>query len=108
MDAKHLRTELKDVNSSLVRIQRSYSELVKCKEKMSSYLCEPTTSGLFETREKLKLKMEALMAGHLDLLHQLEHKKDSLTKELGEITAQLQAVKQLEKGISNYMLAAHP
>jgi hypothetical protein len=52
--------------------------------------------------------MEALMAGHLDLLHQLEHKKDSLTKELGEITAQLQAVKQLEKGISNYMLAAHP
>jgi len=108
MDTKRLKNDLRDVNSSLVRIQRSYSELLKCKEKMTSYLCEPTTSNLFETRESLRSKMETLIAEHLALLHQLEHEKERFNKELGEIKDQLLAVKQLEKGISNYMLAAHP
>jgi len=108
MDTRRIKSDIKDVNSSLVRIQRSYSELIKCKEKMTSYLCEPTTARLFEKREELQIKMKTLMQGHLDLLRQLENKKDSLNKELSEINDQLLAVKKLEEGINSYMLAAHP
>ena len=108
MKTTRIKNDLKDINTSLIRIRRSYNELMKCKEKMRSYLCEPTTANLFETREELCVRMDTLIAGHLALLYQLEHKRDNLTKELGDIKDQLLAAKQLEQGISNYMMAVHP
>ena len=107
MDTYGIETDIKDVNSSLVRIQRSFSELMQCKDKLTSYLSEPKTPELFETRENLVNKMEVLLNGHLDLLSKLEHKKDNLNKELNRVKSQLLEVRKLEQGISTYMVAAH-
>ncbi len=107
MDTKRSEMDMKDVGSTLLHVQRSLSELKLFKEKMKSYLCEPTTAHLFETKERIQQRINEHISVHLTLLCRLEHKKNILNKELKRIQNQLLESKELEKGIHSYMLAVH-
>lgn len=108
MNTQGIATDIKNVGSTILHIQRSLSELQQFKNKMKSYLCEPTTVQLFETKQLLQDRINGHIAIHKNELRKMEHKKDILKEELYRIQNQIEASKELEKGISSYMLAVHP
>jgi chromosome segregation ATPase len=108
MNTQRITTDIKNVGFTILHIQRSLSELQQFKDKMKSYLCEPNTVQLFETKELLQDRINGHIAIHENELRKLEHRKNILKGELNRIQEQLEASKELEKGISSYMLALHP
>ncbi len=108
MNTQRITTDIKNVGSTILHIQRSLSELLQFKDKMKSYLCEPTTAQLFETKQLLQDRISGHIAIHENELRKMEHKKNILNEELYRIQEQLEASKELEKGISSYILAVHP
>lgn len=94
---------LKELNTYLVRIERSYRNLLQFKEQLSSYLCEPYTADQYEEREEIQKKMDKLTKGHLALLEIYHKKKSNLSNHLANINDQLREAKVLEEGIMHYM-----
>lgn len=93
----------KELNTYLVRIERSYRNLLQFREQLSSYLCEPCTVDQYEEREEIQQKMDKLTKGHLALIEMYQKKKNSLSQHLTNINNQLREAKVLEEGIMHYM-----
>lgn len=108
MNKQRITSDIKNVGSTILHIQRSLSELKQFKEKMKSYLCEPNTAELFEIKELLENRINGHIAIHEAEIQKMEHKKHILKEELNRIQEQIDASKELEKGISSYMMAVHP
>ena len=103
METSNKNDGLKEINTYLVRIERSYRNLLQFKEQLSSYLCEPCTVDQYEEREEIKKKMDKLTKGHLALLEIYRKKKNNLSNHLANITEQLREAQILEEGITHYM-----
>ncbi|WP_281540280.1 hypothetical protein [Maribacter aestuarii] len=103
METSNKSDGLKEVNAYLVRIERSYRNLLQFKEQLSSYLFEPCTVDQYKEREELKKKIAKLSKGHLALLEIYRNNKNSLNQHLSNINEQLKEAKRLEEGIMNYM-----
>ncbi|MGB3149968.1 MAG: hypothetical protein WBB27_04845 [Maribacter sp.] len=104
METSKNNYDLKDIDAYLLRIERSYRNLLQFKEKMNSYLCEPCTANQYEAREKIHQKMIKLTQGHLELMKIFRNKRNDLSNELMTIRNHLNEVRRLEEGICNYML----
>ncbi|RKR13221.1 hypothetical protein CLV91_1936 [Maribacter vaceletii] len=101
----HLNSEI-EIGDSLVRVERSYRNIVHLKSKLTSYSYEPRTYKLFEELEDLKLHLELLHLSHLELI-------DTLKNPINFVEARLQQVNELldksivvEEGVANYISSA--
>ncbi len=103
MEAVKQQSELKEINTYLPRIERSYRNLLQFKEQLNSYLCEPCTMVQYEAREKIQTNIDRLEKGHLALLNIYRNKRISFNNVLQTISDQLMEAKRLEEGVNNYI-----
>lgn len=97
-------SKITNFSKSILRIERSYKDLLQFKTKLNSYLCEPTTYKQYKSREELSEKINNQIECHLELLDSLKT-SHLITKPETRITDSLQEAKLVEEGVSNYILA---
>ncbi|WP_157491563.1 hypothetical protein [Maribacter thermophilus] len=96
-----------DKKACFVWIDRSYKGLQSIKQKLDSYLFEPTTYSQYEEKEQITAKMEAVEEGHLELLTLLKSGKNILKDHLTKVRHQLKEAKRLEESINRYIMMTH-
>lgn len=103
---ENTKTESKITNFSkgILRIERSYKDLLQFKVKLNSYLCEPTTYKQYKSREELSEKINNQIKSHQELLDSLKT-SHFITKPETQINDRLQEAKLVEERVNDYILA---
>lgn len=96
-----------DKKACFLWMDRSYKGLQSIKQKLDSYLFEPTTYSQYEEKEQITAKMEAVEEGHLELLTLLKSGKNILKDHLTKVRYQLKEAKTLEESINRYITMTH-
>jgi hypothetical protein len=91
-----------DITSFMCRMDRSYYDLIQLQRKINSYTYEPNTYNQHETKAILVQKLNVLIAGHLEVLSSIKHKKSNVKEGLSEIRYQLSTAKALDEAILTY------
>ncbi len=101
----HLNKE-SEVGNSLVRIERSYRNIVLLKNQLCSYSCEPKTYKLFEEFEDLKLQLELLRLSHLKLIESLKSPVTFIESKQQQVDELINKTIALEQGVVVYIKLA--
>ncbi|WP_419211642.1 hypothetical protein ACNR9Q_12955 [Maribacter sp. X9] len=95
---------LQDKPSSLGKLERCYTRLHYFKSKMDSYLYEPSTKALFETKEYLKEKIRLLAEANQNLLNYLKATGELLPEQYRLVNNHIKETFDLEFDVMEYTL----
>lgn len=104
MESTKTESEITNFSKGILRIERSYKDLLQFKVKLNSYLCEPTTYKQYKRREELSEIINNQIKNHQELLDSLKTSR-SITKPEMQINDRLKEVKLVEERVSDYILA---
>ena len=93
-------------NSSVQKLERISKNLHSLRTKLSSYTCEPKTFTLYEIKEQLKSKLDKMSRSNQDLLKTLKSKKAITDQTKSKAAEQLNAFKNLENKVLDYIRRA--
>jgi len=96
--------KITNFSKGILRIERSYKDLLQFKTKLNSYLCEPTTYKQYKSREELSEKINNLIKSHQELLDYLKN-NNFATQPDTRINDSLQEAKLVEERVGNYILS---
>ena len=88
---------------NLLRLERNNREILSLKENLRSYTCEPKTPSLFDRYERLKSQLDSMRKKNSDLIEGFFDRKLGVEEQLNKIREQLQAFKQLELQVLEYI-----
>lgn len=93
---------LQDKSSCLGRLERCCTTLNYFKSKINSYLHEPTTKALFETKEYLREKINALVNANESLLDYLKLTRELLPDQYQRVHFHIKETSELEGDVMEY------
>lgn len=95
---------VQDYSKCLSKLERCYKTLQHVKAKMNSYMYEPSTSALFETKEYLKSKIDVLTEANESLLQYLQRTKELFPEQFTVVNYHIQETFELEDDVTEYTL----
>ncbi|WP_298475622.1 hypothetical protein [uncultured Maribacter sp.] len=94
------------IENAVVRIDRSYKNILQLKNKLNSYSYEPRTYSLYQQLEELKLKLELISVSHLKLMNTLKKPVHFIESQIQLVKENLEAVHVIEQDVSDYISLA--
>lgn len=91
-----------DKSKCLGKLERCYNTLQYFKTRMDSYLYEPSTMGLFETKAYLKDKIGKLAAANETLLNYLKRTNELLPDQYQSVNFHIEETVALESDVMEY------
>ncbi|MFX0556935.1 hypothetical protein ACOCEA_09055 [Maribacter sp. CXY002] len=104
MESTRAEVKITDLNTSALRVERSYNNLLQFKTKLNSYLYEPTTYKQYTMREELARGVNNQLKVHLELLNTIKA-GELVSETIVIIKSQLRTAKMLEDGITKYIMS---
>ncbi|TVZ14355.1 hypothetical protein [Maribacter sp. MAR_2009_72] len=95
---------VQDKSKCLGKLERCYNILQHIRTKIDSYLYEPSTCALFETKEYLKQKIDKLIAANESLLNYLRGTNELLPDQFKDVNYHIQETFELEDDFTDYTL----
>lgn len=93
---------LQDKTTCLGKLERCCNTLNYFKCQIDSYLYEPTTKALFETKEYLREKINALVDANESLLDYLKLTRDLLPDQYQRVHFHIKETSELEYDVMEY------
>ena len=87
------------------KLERYYHTILHFKTRMTSYVYEPSTLSLFETKALILDKISVLAEAISIQLHYLRENNEDMTGQNHLLSFYIQETQLLEKLVSNYTLA---
>ena len=91
-----------DKSKCLGKLERCYNTLQYFKTRIDSYLYEPSTMGLFETKAYLKDKIGKLAAANETLLNYLKRTNELLPDQYQSVNFHIEETVALESDVMEY------
>ncbi|WP_405382329.1 hypothetical protein [Maribacter sp. LLG6340-A2] len=95
---------VQDKSKCLGKLERSYNILQHIRCKIDSYLYEPSTSALFETKEYLKDKIDLLITANENLLNYLRRTNELMPDQFQDVNYHIEQTFELEDDFAEYTL----
>ncbi|WP_299433020.1 hypothetical protein [uncultured Maribacter sp.] len=95
--------EENEIGNCLIRMERSYRDVMLLKNSLCSYSCEPQTYKLFEEFEDLKLNLELLRISHLKLIDALRPSVNFVELKLQQVNDIVNKTISLKEEVHNYI-----
>ncbi|WP_291869547.1 hypothetical protein [Maribacter sp.] len=95
-----------EITDALMRLERSYKNILELKTRLNSYSCEPRTYNLFEQLEDLKLSIELIAISHIKLMTALKSPAHFVEVQLQQVKEQIKDALILENRVSDYICLA--
>jgi len=95
---------LQDKTKCLGKLERCYNSLQYIKTRIDSYLYEPSTSALFETKEYLKEKIRKLADANESLLNFMKITNELLPDQYQVVNYHIKETFELEDDVMEYTL----
>lgn len=93
-----------DKTKCLGKLERCYRTLQHVKMRINSYLYEPSTSTLFETKEYLKEKIDKLAEANESLLHYFKITNELLPDQYNVVDYHIKETFELEDDVMDYTI----
>lgn len=93
---------VQDKSRCLGRLERCYQILQYVRTRIDSYLYEPSTSALFETKEYLKEKIEKLVDANESLLYYVKITGELLPDQYKVVNYHIKETFELEDDVTKY------
>ncbi|WP_298486136.1 hypothetical protein [uncultured Maribacter sp.] len=95
--------EENEIGNCLIKMERSYRDVMLLKNSLCSYSCEPQTYKLFEKFEDLKLNLELLRMAHLKLIDTLRLSVNFVELKLQQVNDIVNKTISLKEEVYNYI-----
>jgi hypothetical protein len=96
--------DIRDEITCLGKLERGYNSLQYVKAQMDSYLYEPSTRALFETKEYLKDKIAALVDTNETMLDYLKRTNDLVPDQYRLVKFHIKEIFDLEYDVMEYTI----
>jgi len=91
-----------DASKCLGKLERCYSTLQYFRKRINSYLYEPSTMALFETKAYIKDKIGKLAAANETLLNYLKRTNELLPDQYQSVNFHIKETELLESDVMEY------
>lgn len=95
-------------NLYILKLERCNQDLLKLRQKLGSYICEPTTLGLFERMELLRNQLESMRDNNVELCRRLREDSILVYTAIDSIDLTFKDFAELSKNIEDYVSRARP
>ncbi|QLG46948.1 hypothetical protein [Costertonia aggregata] len=106
--SKSPKRQQEEKSMYVLKLERCNQDLLKLREKLCSYVCEPTTYNLFERIEILRNRLETMRDSNLNIMEGIKKDADVLYAYFAKAEQNLSDFNSLYKAIENYVSSARP
>lgn len=92
-----------ELANAMVRMERSYRNILQLKKRLSNYSYEPRTYTLYKQLDDLKLRLELLGVSHLKLMNALKKPIHFIEVQVLQVKENIEAVRIVEQSVSEYI-----
>lgn len=90
------------INGYQSKLDRSYRNLLQYKSRLESYLYEPTTRTLYETKEYLCHKIEQLVINHMEIMNRIRNASGFFEPDMTLVHTQLEESSRVKEDVEMY------